>query len=128
MIKKIITALVFISAIITGLYFLFNYKASENNDLYKFSDLVTISADTTSATASQTTIKGIVASNKPIEGQIFFDSTATTINGTSFGPMQLSPGYYTVTVQDSSGKSYLTSPTSVQVFPGNNELQINIFN
>lgn len=128
MIKKIITSIIFISAIVTGLYFVFTYKEEPKNDLQKFTDLISATAGPTSSSTTTANLTGVIGSNKPVKGKIFFDSLEVEINGTSFSTTKLSPGYYGITVQDSEGKSYLTSPTSIQVFPGKNDIKISVFN
>lgn len=128
MIKKIITSIFFISAIISGLYFVFTYKKEPKSDLQKFTDLISATAGPTSTSSTSTSLTGVIGSNKPIKGKIFVGSLEMEISGTSFGTTKLSPGYYGITVQDSEGKSYLTSPTSIQVFPGKNDIKISVFN
>lgn len=128
MIKKIITSIFFISAIATGLFFIFTYKKESRNDLQKFTDLIYATAGPTTTIAAPTKLTGLIGSNKPLKGKIFFGSLKVEISGTSFDTTELSPGYYSITVQDSEGKSYLTSPTSIQVFPGKNDVKISVFN
>lgn len=128
MIKKAIISVVFIFVIIGGLYFCFTYKKNSNNDLKKFSDLVSVDTNSQNSSAVSTILTGVIGSNKPFIGKVFFGSQEIEITRPSFSTSKLSPGYYNITVQDSAGNSYLTSPTSIQIFPGKNDLKINVFN
>jgi len=128
MIRKIVIPVFFTLVIVGSLYYIFTYKKASKNDLKKFTDLIPNTVDSATASSKPTILTGVIGSNKPVKGKIFFDSFEIEIDGTSFSTTELSPGYYSITVQDSAGDSYLTTPTNIQIFPGKNNLKISVFN
>jgi hypothetical protein len=128
MIKKIIISTVSLAVVACGLYLTFTYRENLKNDLKNFNDLAPVDTEPKDSSPTSTTLTGIIGSNKPLMGKVFFGSLEIEITKPSFSTVEISPGYYSITVQDSEGKSYLTSPTNVQIFPGKNDIKISVFN